>query len=60
MQNIEENDIERQAKANLKGSVGGVQGILQIQKSVCDGVTDYGAALAILDLMFIVNIPNKR
>lgn len=41
-------DVEAQAKANLKGSVGGVQGILAIQLQVSQGVTDYDAGLAIL------------
>lgn len=41
-------DIEAEAKARLKGTVGGVQGILEIQKSVTSGVTDYDAALNML------------
>jgi len=45
-------DIEAQAKASLKGSVGGVQGILSIQQSVAAGTTDYLSALAILDLIY--------
>ncbi len=36
------------AQANLRGSVGGVQGILAIQSSVQAGTTDYTAALATL------------
>jgi hypothetical protein len=54
------NDIEAEAKANLKGSVGGVQGILQIQKSVTDGVTDYNAALAILDLIYGISLDDAK
>ena len=50
--NVTIDNIEDKAKANLKGSVGGVQGILEIQKSVSDGVTDYNAALSILDLIY--------
>jgi hypothetical protein len=53
--NAAANSIEAQAKANLKGSVGGVQGILEIQKSVSSGITDYSAALAILDLIYGIN-----
>lgn len=41
-------DVEAEAKANLKGSVGGVQGLLAIQLSVSQGVTDYEAAVATL------------
>lgn len=36
---------EAKAKAGLKGSVGGVQGILAIQASVSAGTTDYDAAV---------------
>lgn len=41
-------DIEAEAKANLKGSVGGVQGLIQIQTSVAEGITDYEAAVTML------------
>jgi hypothetical protein len=41
-------DIEAEAKANLKGSVGGVQGILEVQRSVAQGITDPEAAIALL------------
>lgn len=41
-------DIESEAKARLKGSVGGVQGVLQIQQSVSQGITQYAAGLALL------------
>jgi len=36
------------AQANLKGTVGGVQGILEIQRSVSEGTTQYDAGLEIL------------
>lgn len=39
---------EAEAKANLKGSVGGVQGIIEIQQSVASGVTDSESAIALL------------
>lgn len=39
---------EAEAKANLKGSVGGVQGIIEIQQSVASGVTDSQSAIALL------------
>lgn len=45
-------DLEAEAKAKLKGSVGGVQGILQIQASVASGVTDRNAAIALLFEIF--------
>ena len=41
-------DSNKEAQATLKGSVGGVQGILGIQKSVSEGVTQYDAALTLL------------
>jgi hypothetical protein len=41
-------DVEAEAKANLKGSVGGVQGLIQIQTSVSQGITDYEAAVTML------------
>lgn len=53
-------DIEAQAKASLKGSVGGVQGILQIQASVADGTTDYQSALSILDLIYGIGEVDAR
>ena len=45
-------DIEAEAKARLKGTVGGVQGILAIQKSVSDGITSRDAAIALLGEIF--------
>lgn len=41
-------DVEAEAKARLKGSVGGVQGILQIQESVLSGKSSKEAAIATL------------
>jgi hypothetical protein len=41
-------DIEAEAKARLKGSVGGVQGILQIQASVSQGITGVESAVVLL------------
>lgn len=41
-------DVEAEAKAKLKGTVGGVQGVLQIQASVAQGITDYNAAVVLL------------
>ena len=44
----ERTDIEAEARAKLKGSVGGTQGILQIQESVSRGITQYMAAVVLL------------
>lgn len=44
----ETTSIEDEASARLKGSVGGVQGILGIQESVSKGVTQYEAGVALL------------
>lgn len=53
--------IEAEAKAKLKGSVVGVQGILAIQQQVSEGVTPYRAALAILELIYgIAEMEGKR
>lgn len=41
-----------EAQANLKGSVGGVQSLLEVQASYVAGTTTYEAAIAILDLIF--------
>jgi hypothetical protein len=46
MQGVSQEQL--QAQANLRGTVGGVQGILAIQASVASGTTDYTAALATL------------
>ena len=45
-------DIEAEAKAKLKGTVGGVQGILEIQKSVGEGTTDYESAITLLNEIY--------
>lgn len=39
---------QMEAQANLRGSVGGVQGILSIQEAVASGTTSRSAAIAIL------------
>ena len=46
------NDIEAEAKAKLKGSVGGVQGILNVQKSVAEGFTSYDAGVNTLVTLY--------
>lgn len=45
-------DVEAEAKAKLKGSVGGVDGILSIQASVASGITEYEAGLAMLQILY--------
>jgi hypothetical protein len=40
------------AQANLRGSVGGVQGILEIQRSFTEGTTSKVSALSILELIY--------
>jgi len=40
------------AQASLKGSVGGVQALLEIQSSYSAGTTTYESAIAMLDLIF--------
>jgi len=44
-----------QAQAQLKGSVGGVQSLLEVQASYAQGTTTYESAIAILDLIFGFN-----
>ncbi len=46
------NSVENEAKANLRGSVGGVQGVLAIQASVSTGITDYSSGIAMLIEIF--------
>lgn len=41
-----------EAQANLKGTVGGVQGILQIQQSVAEGITKRDAAISLLETIY--------
>lgn len=45
-------DKEADARAELRGSVGGVQGIIQIQQSVSEGLTDRSSAAALLELIY--------
>lgn len=45
-------DIEAEAKARLKGSVGGVQGILAIQASVAQGITSMDSAIVTLQEIY--------
>jgi hypothetical protein len=51
---------QAEAQANLKGSVGGVQGILQIQQSVANGITDYSAAISLLGVIYGIEEQTAR
>lgn len=44
--------VQAEAQAKLKGTVGGVQGILEIQRSVSDGITDVEAAVVLLEEIY--------
>jgi hypothetical protein len=48
-------DTTASAQATLKGSVGGVQSLLEVQASYAAGTTTYESAIAILDLIFGFN-----
>jgi len=48
-------DATLQSQAQLKGSVGGVQSLLEVQASYVAGTTTYESAIAILDLIFGFN-----
>lgn len=48
-------DTTASAQAQLKGSVGGVQSLLEVQASYVAGTTTYESAIAILDLIFGFN-----
>jgi len=48
-------DVTANAQASLKGSVGGVQSLLEVQASYAAGTTTYESAIAILDLIFGFN-----
>ena len=53
--NIEEDPAlaaRRESQAMLKGSVGGVQALLELQKSVSEGITDRTAAIAIIEEIY--------
>jgi hypothetical protein len=48
----EDLNVQEKAQAELKGSVGGVQGILSIQTSVSQGITTIDSGSAILELIY--------
>lgn len=50
--NSEAEQANQEAQANLRGSVGGVQGILEIQQSVVNGTTSRNSAMSILQTIY--------
>jgi len=52
--------VQEKAQAELKGSVGGVQGILQIQQSVSQGFTTIDSGSAILELIYGIDPVEAR
>ena len=46
------NDVEAEAKAKLRGSVGGVTGILDIAAQVANGTISYLSGQSILEIIF--------
>ncbi len=57
---VEKPDVESEAKAQLRGSIGGVQGILALQTSVSQGTTAYEAAIAMLMIVYGYEEPNAK
>ena len=53
-------DVEAEAKARLRGSVGGVQGILAIQASVAQQTTDYEAGIATLEEIYGLTVDQAK
>ena len=49
---VAQDDETLKAQAGLRGSVGGVQGVLSIQAAVKDGTTDRASALTILEEVY--------
>ena len=47
-----EPNLNEQAQASLRGSVGGVQGILEVQAAVAAGLTQYDAALTLFTTVY--------
>lgn len=47
VQEVVVDDATKQAQANLRGSVGGVQGVLSVQQSYANDLTDYDSAITI-------------
>jgi hypothetical protein len=56
----EDLSVQEEAQANLKGSVGGVQGILSIQASVSQGITSIDSGAAILEIIYGIDAATAR
>ena len=52
--------VQEKAQAELKGSVGGVQGILSIQASVSQGITSIDSGAAILEIIYGIDASTAR
>ena len=57
---VEDLGIQEKAQAELKGSVGGVQGILSIQASVSQGITSIDSGSAILEIIYGIDAQTAR
>ena len=57
---VEDLGVQEKAQAELKGSVGGVQGILSIQASVSQGITSIDSGAAILELIYGIEPATAR
>ena len=51
-QERQDENVTSEAQDQLRGSVGGVQGILSIQEKVSQGITQYDSAIAILKSIY--------
>lgn len=51
-ESTEEEKLQRQAQANLRGSVGGVTSALQIQASVSQRITTYDSGISMLKIFY--------
>jgi hypothetical protein len=49
---VEAENLNEKAQAQLRGSVGGVTSLLQVQQAVQDGVTNRDQAIAILEIVY--------
>lgn len=57
---VEEIDIEAEAKAKLRGTVGGIEGIIKLQESVAAGIMSVSAAQATVEEFFGVSPEQAR
>lgn len=52
--------VNKKAQAELRGSVGGVTALLEVQKSVSEGITDIEAAVAIINVIYGIDEDKAR